>query len=65
MTWLIVCRAVQGIGGGGIQQLVQITISDIVSLEEYAPFLLISMSDDRRELFADCLISTFVALVDF
>lgn len=35
MTWLIVCRAVQGIGGGGIQQLVQITVSDIVSLEEY------------------------------
>ena len=34
MTWLIVCRAVQGIGGGGIIQLVQITISDIVSLEE-------------------------------
>ena len=64
MTWLIVCRAVQGIGGGGIQQLVQITISDIVSLEEYVPFLLISMSHDRRELFADCLISTFVALVD-
>ncbi|KAG1877930.1 MFS general substrate transporter [Suillus subalutaceus] len=34
MTWLIVCRAVQGIGGGGIMQLVQITISDIVSLQE-------------------------------
>lgn len=34
MTWLIVCRAIQGIGGGGILQLVQITISDIVSLEE-------------------------------
>ena len=34
MTWLIVCRAIQGIGGGGIIQLVQITISDIVSLEE-------------------------------
>ncbi|ETW86054.1 MFS amino acid permease [Heterobasidion irregulare TC 32-1] len=34
MTWLIVCRAVQGIGGGGIIQLVQITISDIVSLED-------------------------------
>ena len=34
MTWLIVCRAIQGIGGGGIFQLVQITISDIVSLEE-------------------------------
>ncbi|KAA1469513.1 MFS amino acid permease [Dentipellis sp. KUC8613] len=34
MIWLIVCRAVQGIGGGGIIQLVQITISDIVSLED-------------------------------
>ncbi|OCB88604.1 MFS general substrate transporter [Sanghuangporus baumii] len=34
MTWLIVCRAIQGIGGGGILQLVHITISDIVSLEE-------------------------------
>lgn len=34
MTWLIVCRAVQGIGGGGIIQMVQITISDIVSLEQ-------------------------------
>ncbi|KAG2122925.1 MFS general substrate transporter [Suillus clintonianus] len=34
MTWLIISRAVQGIGGGGILQLVQITISDIVSLQE-------------------------------
>jgi len=34
MTWLIVCRAVQGIGAGGIMQLVQITISDIVSLQD-------------------------------
>ncbi|RPD66097.1 MFS amino acid permease [Lentinus tigrinus ALCF2SS1-7] len=34
MTWLVVCRAVQGIGGGGIIQLVQITISDIVSLQD-------------------------------
>jgi len=34
LTWLIICRAVQGIGGGGILQLVQITISDIVSLQE-------------------------------
>ncbi|KAG2343385.1 MFS general substrate transporter [Suillus weaverae] len=33
MTWLIVSRAVQGIGGG-IFQLVQITISDIVPLQE-------------------------------
>ncbi|KAF8586490.1 MFS general substrate transporter [Ramaria rubella] len=34
MTWLIVCRAVQGIGGGGILQMIQITIGDIVTLEE-------------------------------
>ncbi|KAG6330648.1 hypothetical protein ID866_8440 [Astraeus odoratus] len=34
MVWLIVARAIQGIGGGGIIQLVVITISDIVSLED-------------------------------
>ncbi|THH07185.1 hypothetical protein EW146_g9393, partial [Bondarzewia mesenterica] len=40
MTWLIVSRAIQGIGGGGIvchagiNQLVQIVIGDIVSLED-------------------------------
>ncbi|KAI0374828.1 MFS amino acid permease [Pilatotrama ljubarskyi] len=34
MTWLVVCRAVQGIGGGGVMQMVQITISDIVSLQD-------------------------------
>ncbi|KAF8798178.1 MFS general substrate transporter [Phlegmacium glaucopus] len=34
MTWLIASRAVQGIGGGGIFQLVNITISDIVPLTE-------------------------------
>ncbi|KAI9454976.1 MFS general substrate transporter, partial [Lactarius psammicola] len=34
LTWLIICRAIQGIGGGGIIQLVQITISDIVSLQD-------------------------------
>ncbi|KAF7301065.1 Membrane transporter [Mycena indigotica] len=34
MTWLIIARAVQGIGGGGIQQMVQIVIGDIVSLED-------------------------------
>lgn len=42
MVWLIVARAVQGMGGGGIIQLVQITISDIVSLEDrgkYAGFI--------------------------
>jgi MFS family permease len=34
MTWLIVCRVVQGLGGGGIIQMVQITMSDIVTLQE-------------------------------
>ena len=40
MTWLIVCRAVQGIGGGGLIQLVQITTSDIVTLQEHVLALL-------------------------
>ena len=39
LTWLIICRAVQGIGGGGLIQIVQIIISDIVSLQEYAVLL--------------------------
>ncbi|KAF8201537.1 MFS amino acid permease [Pholiota molesta] len=34
ITWLVVSRAVQGIGGGGIMQLVNITISDIVPLQD-------------------------------
>ena len=42
MVWLIVARAVQGIGGGCILGLTQIIISDIVTLEErgkYAGFI--------------------------
>ncbi|THH27245.1 hypothetical protein EUX98_g6938 [Antrodiella citrinella] len=39
MVWLVVCRAVQGIGGGGIIQMVQITVSDIVSLEERGKYV--------------------------
>ncbi|KAJ7632749.1 MFS general substrate transporter [Roridomyces roridus] len=39
MTWLIVCRAVQGIGGGGILQLVNITISDIVTLQDRGKYI--------------------------
>ncbi|KAJ7685325.1 major facilitator superfamily domain-containing protein [Mycena polygramma] len=39
MVWLVVCRAVQGIGGGGILQLVNITISDIVSLEDRGKYI--------------------------
>ncbi|KAF5311390.1 hypothetical protein D9758_018812 [Tetrapyrgos nigripes] len=38
MVWLIVCRAVQGIGGGGIMQMIQIIISDIVPLEDRGKF---------------------------
>ncbi|KAN0140986.1 MFS general substrate transporter [Lactarius tabidus] len=34
LTWLIICRSVQGIGAGGLNQLVLITISDIVSLQD-------------------------------
>ncbi|KAN0076816.1 Major facilitator superfamily domain containing protein [Tylopilus felleus] len=34
MTWLIGCRALQGIGGGGLTQLSLITISDIVPLKD-------------------------------
>ncbi|KAJ7647982.1 major facilitator superfamily domain-containing protein, partial [Roridomyces roridus] len=33
MNWLILSRALQGVGGGGILQLVQTVISDIVPLE--------------------------------
>jgi hypothetical protein len=42
MLWLIVARAVQGIGAGSILGLTQIVISDIVSLQErgkYAGFI--------------------------
>lgn len=33
-TWLYVCRALSGVGGGGISSLVQITVSDLVSLKD-------------------------------
>jgi MFS family permease len=42
MIWLILARAVQGIGAGSIMGLTQMVISDIVSLEErgkYAGFI--------------------------
>lgn len=37
-TMLAISRGVQGVGGGGIIQLVMITISDIVTLEERGKF---------------------------
>ncbi|KAG8892513.1 hypothetical protein FRC00_011927, partial [Tulasnella sp. 408] len=39
MIWLILCRAIQGIGGGCIIQLTQITISDIVSLSQRGKYV--------------------------
>ena len=38
MTWLILARALQGIGGGGIFQMVNIVIGDIVPLEKCVTF---------------------------
>ena len=35
---LVLCRGVQGLGGGGIIQLVQITISDITALQDRGKF---------------------------
>ncbi|KAK9412924.1 putative Major facilitator superfamily domain-containing protein [Seiridium unicorne] len=34
ITWLYACRALSGVGGGGISSLVQITVSDLVSLKD-------------------------------
>jgi EmrB/QacA subfamily drug resistance transporter len=42
MTWLIACRAIQGIGAGGLTALVQVILSDLVSPRErgrYAGYL--------------------------
>ncbi|KAI9446080.1 MFS general substrate transporter [Lactarius indigo] len=39
LTWLIVSRAVQGIGGGGIIQLVETTIADIVPLRDRGKYV--------------------------
>lgn len=39
MLWLILARALQGVGGGAIIQLVQITVSDIVSLQERGKYI--------------------------
>lgn len=33
-TWLYICRALSGIGGGGISSLVQIVVSDLVSMKD-------------------------------
>ncbi|PSN67297.1 MFS general substrate transporter [Corynespora cassiicola Philippines] len=34
IIWLYICRGLSGIGGGGISSLVQITVSDLVSLKD-------------------------------
>ena len=38
MTWLCVCRGVQGLGGGGIISLANILVGDLVSLERRGTF---------------------------
>lgn len=39
MTWLVLCRGVQGIGGGGIIQMVQIIMADITSLKDRGKYV--------------------------
>lgn len=38
MLWLVLCRGLQGIGGGGVIQIVQIIIADITTLSERGKF---------------------------
>ena len=33
-TWLYVCRALSGVGGGGVSSVVQIVVSDLVSMRD-------------------------------
>lgn len=42
MAWLIAARTIQGAGGGGIQSLTGIIISDLIPLNERAPFIAMS-----------------------
>eukprot|EP01112_Ceratiomyxa_fruticulosa_P007317 TRINITY_DN1896_c0_g1_i1.p1 TRINITY_DN1896_c0_g1~~TRINITY_DN1896_c0_g1_i1.p1 ORF type:complete len:572 (-),score=128.02 TRINITY_DN1896_c0_g1_i1:164-1879(-) len=34
MIWLIICRGIAGLGGGGLMSSIMITISDVVSLQD-------------------------------
>jgi MFS family permease len=44
IEWLISARVVQGIGAGGITQLVQVILSDITTMEERALYISMSMA---------------------
>lgn len=73
MTWLILARALQGVGGGGIFQMVNIVIGDIVPLERcvavlsYActiPLIMLQASDIRWLRWSTlgyCIVSAFNA----
>jgi MFS family permease len=44
VNWLIGARVVQGVGSGGIVQLVQVILSDITTMEERAKYIAMSMA---------------------
>jgi MFS family permease len=55
MIWLILARALEGVGGGGILGLTMMIVGDIVSLEErgkYAGF--ISGTVSTLDMVANC-----------
>jgi len=61
MTWLIVGCAVQGLGGGGVTQMVIIVVSDIIPLEEYVSIVQpahLKLMLCRRGTYSGCLGAT-------
>jgi MFS family permease len=44
INWLITARVIQGIGAGGITQLVQVILSDITTMEERGLYISMSMA---------------------
>jgi len=44
VNWLIGARVLQGVGAGGVVQLVQVILSDITTMEERGLYIAMSMS---------------------